>query len=389
MSNFIPFVVAAAAAANRVGWWWDAPTTSAADPRAVGLISFAKAHTDIVSTVLMRCGPSTKNGSIVGDVVPACARVIPSLAALGVESELWLGETDDVAAAVTLMKDPASVVARLKALGAAHPGLRGFNFDLEISSVVNCTATQRCDDMFAGFLAAVKAGVGGAFRITADVDCSPAGRGYAPIMSNCSLLASAADAVMDMRTYNGVSERAWYEEAAPALGISGVNIGLGCWNDSRTEHTWALTSESAKQRVCYLLNHSVSEVDMFRLNFDAVTGAPVWPYPFWIGALERYVQGGGCEPAPLPTGHCPADGGWVDDASVVPGFAACCTLSAKAENRTACAPKTSPSACAQQQCEAAAVPHVWVPRDYSHFPYTCCLSPGALVPVAGLKGAMG
>ena len=372
MKSFLSAIIIATAGANRVGWWWDAPT-SADDPRVNGLLSFAQENTDIVSTVLMRCGPSTKNGTIQGDLVPACIRAIPALAALGVESELWLGETDDISAAAELMEHSDDVVATLKALGTAHPALRGFNFDLEISSAVNCTATQRCDDMFAGFLAAVKAGVGGAFRITADVDCSPATGGYAPIMSNCSLLASAADAVMDMRTYNGVSERAWYEEAAPALGISGVNIGLGCWNDSRTENTWALTSQSAEQRICYLLNHSVPEIDMFRLKFDAATGAPIWPYPFWVGALKRYVQGGGCAPAPLPTGHCPSDGGWIDDASVVPRYSPCCTLSAKAENRTACAPKASPAACAQQQCEAAGLGHVWVPRDYSHFPYTCCL----------------
>ena len=31
---------------------------------------------------------------------------------------------------------------------------------------------------------------------------------------------------------------------------------------------WSLTAESAEERVCVLMNHSVVEIDMFRLKCD-------------------------------------------------------------------------------------------------------------------------
>ena len=369
---------ASATTTRRIGWWWDAPAT-ATDPRVDGLVRFATSNPSIMTSVLMRCGPTTLNGSIAGDLLPSCVRAIPALSAIGVESELWLGETDSLSAAIALLSNPAAAVETLIALGTAHKGLTGFNFDLEISSAVNCSTTERCDALFARFLRAVRAGLSKhepqRWRVTADVDCHAGGDGYAPIMSNCTLLAAAADTVMDMRTYNGGSLRGWLVEAAPALAVShGVGIGLGVWNDSRTAHTWALTSESAEQRICILLNQSVRELDLFRLKFDPQSGDVVWPYPFWIPQLERFMKGGGCVPPPLPPSECPGQGGWVRSSVAVPGHSGvvCCSLSSKAENRTACDVKSSHEACAEKQCTSTG--RVWVKRDYSHFPYTCCAS---------------
>ena len=89
------------APARRIGWWWDAPAT-ADDPEVDALIKWVTAHTDITTSILMRCGPSTLSGKIAGALSPACARAIPELAKLGVESELWLGETDSRSAALQL-----------------------------------------------------------------------------------------------------------------------------------------------------------------------------------------------------------------------------------------------------------------------------------------------
>ena len=83
----------------------------------------------------MLCGPTTKHGPVSGHLAAACVKAIPELAALGVGSELWLGETDDYGMATSLMKDPGATVKALAKLGKENPGIVGFNFDLEVSKV--------------------------------------------------------------------------------------------------------------------------------------------------------------------------------------------------------------------------------------------------------------
>ena len=121
---------AAGDSARRVGWWWDAPPT-AADPKVDAMLDFAGKHSDIVSSVIMQCGPTTKNGTVAGVLLPSCAKAIPALAKLGVGAELWLGETDANASALKLFSTAPASVSFLSSLAKAHPGLTGFNFDRE------------------------------------------------------------------------------------------------------------------------------------------------------------------------------------------------------------------------------------------------------------------
>lgn len=56
---------------------------------------------------------------------------------------------------------------------------------------------------------------------------------------------------------------------APALRqvpLNKLGVGLGCWIGKDTEGTWNVKPESAKDRVCLLMNHSVQELDMFILR---------------------------------------------------------------------------------------------------------------------------
>ena len=197
-------VVAALTSQRSVGWWWDAPAT-ASDPDVDALLSFAKNHSNIVSSVLMLCGPTTKSGSIVGDISPACTKAVPELTKLGVRPELWLGETDDLDAAIALVSDAPAAVVALGKLQQQLPGVLGFNFDLEVSKATMC-GNERCDVRYAAFLRAVRSGLKAAAapgaavpRVTVDVSCKK-GDGWAPVISNCSLLASAADKAMNMGT---------------------------------------------------------------------------------------------------------------------------------------------------------------------------------------------
>ena len=383
---------ASGSGSRRVGWWWDAPSTSD-DPSVAALLTFAAAHTNIVSSVLMRCGPSTKSGKIEGALSPACSRAIPALAKLGVGSELWLGETDSVAAAGSLLNDPDGAVAALKALGTANPGITGFNFDFEVAGATRCRGPAggevACDELYASFLGAVRHAVGGGngggdgdahssssssrYRITADVSCSTTG-GWAPIIGNCSRLAPAVDRIMNMGTYNAGSYLTWLSHLTPAL-ASGVprdklGAGLGCWVDSKTNNTWSTTSESAELRVCALMNASVPEIDMFRLAPELN-----WPEPFWVAQLERYMKGGGCELPPVPASQCPAEAGWATS-----GDGSCCSIHFADVDRNAggcVGGKQSAEACAKAQCENSKTPiNTWKPLNYSSHPYTCCSAIG-------------
>ena len=111
-----------------------APST-ASDPAVEALISWVEKNRGVVSTILMLCGPTTKHGPVTGNLSAACVKTIPELAALGVGSELWLGETDDYNMAISLMKNPEATVNVLAQLGKENPGIVGFNFDLEVSKV--------------------------------------------------------------------------------------------------------------------------------------------------------------------------------------------------------------------------------------------------------------
>jgi hypothetical protein len=221
---------AAASASRRVGWWWDAPST-AADPKVDALLGFAKNHTSIVASVMMLCGPTTKTGAVVGELLPSCARAIPALEKLGVDSELWLGETDSYNNSQLLFADPAKTVEALTKLGKDYPGIKGFNFDMEVGGS-ECKGAH-CATGYAAFLSAVRTGLqatGRKYRITADTACAAgASGGWAPMIGSCAVLATGADKILNMETYNAVSWEAWMAQLKPALqpGVPLEKLGAG------------------------------------------------------------------------------------------------------------------------------------------------------------------
>jgi hypothetical protein len=328
-NTFVLVGLAAVGNARQISWWWDAPQ-AASDPAVDALLSFSARHMDIVSSIFLRCGPTTKSGTIEGQLYPACQRAIPALVKLGVKAELWLGETDDLDAARKLLDyaNLDTVVEALVALQKEQPGISGFNFDLEVPSVTIC-GSQRCDVLYAHFLSNVRAALqrtpGLAPRVTVDAACH-SGEGWSPVISNCSLLAAASDRALNMGSYNGGSYRGWLQALAPALAAgvdrSRMGAGLGCYVDAATNNTWATTPESAAQRVCVLMNASFGEIDMFRLAPEQG-----WPQQWWIPPLKRYMAGGGCDPdPPPPQSHCPTDHGWIHCVGSSCIRDGCCTL---------------------------------------------------------------
>jgi hypothetical protein len=143
-------------------------------------------------------------------------------------------------------------------------------------------------------------------------------------------------------------------------------MGLGCWVSSQTQG-WSTTAQSAEQRVCQLMNRSITELDMFRLK------PPQWPEAFWIPQLEKFVAGGGCEPAPPPPSLCPADG-WVGCGPPGCPSADCCDVSYAGVNMSRCAKGVaSHEECAKAQCLASTTKiSKWVPENYSQHWFTCC-----------------
>ena len=99
---------------------------------------------------------------------------------------------------------------------------------------------------------------------------------------------------MDMSTYNADTFIAWlvsYDELVNnAVPRSSAGVGMGCWVDSSTNGTWAVTNASAVERTQQCTSDSVSEIAMFRLV--PITGGtpPSWPESFWWPALDAYVQ---------------------------------------------------------------------------------------------------
>lgn len=197
-----------AASPRRVGWWWDAPAT-ADDPAVDALLAFSRNHTSIVSSILMRCGPTTLNGTVGSPPVallPSCARAIPALAKLGIGSELWLGETDSSTAALKLFDTAPGTVKALVALGKAHPGIVGYNFDLEVGGHAWCPKGNSCSESYAIFLQTIKKGLvaagcpaAGCPRVTVDAACS-ASSGWSGAIADCRALAAGADLFMNMGT---------------------------------------------------------------------------------------------------------------------------------------------------------------------------------------------
>ena len=379
-----------------ISWWWSSPAT-ADDPGVDGLLNFVSNNTDIVSSVMMRCGVYTclrnessarphatclnnhgMGGKVTGNVSAACLRVIPVMLRLGVKVELWLGEDDSYQSAQLLFDHPEDTAQDLLAVVAQNPGITGFNIDLEPGhGQGNATTDTKRFSQFLGIVTNIlnKKGV----RFTADVSCQSTNTTAAAntFTSDCITLGqSGVNRLMNMRTYNAVSYEEWmYQYLAPALVAEGnlhvVGIGLGCWTQGKKEaHEWSTTPLSAEQRICYLMNQSKNmELDMFTIRQNETSHPEYgnWPESFWIDPLRRWMIGGGCDAQlPLRT-QCPTASVGPQHSWKLGGMAPHCCISFSKRGTNA----TCKTACAKQECAADSNMH-WVPLNYSHNPFTCC-----------------
>ena len=155
----------------------------------------------------------------------------------------------------------------------------------------------------------------------------------------------------------------------PALSLprSVLGAGLGCWIDSRTNNTWSITPQSAIERVCMLMNQSVTEIDMFDLHQDLTQARNrQFPEPFWIPVLEKFMAGGGCDATFPRKPSCPNATTGPANAWQAGDDAGCCVSSSNRGQGAHCN-----ITCAQAEC-AAAAGWKWRPENYSSHPYECC-----------------
>jgi hypothetical protein len=266
------------------------------------------------------------------------------LRALGVEVELWLGESDDVEVQRRLFQRAPEAAAAISALVREYD-LAGVNFDVESSKGV----TAADGEAYAAFLGQMRRAAGGA-RLT--VDSAP----FSLMMRNVTALAGATDRVLYMHTYMAPSLRGWLAnldlataQAPPAGGK--LAAGLAGFKDARTQG-WSDTAESAQERLCWLMHLDMPEVAVFRISEN-----DGWPLAHWEEPLQRFAAGEDCEPGPRPE-PCPA--GW--EATRNPGETECCSR----KRSRGCG-----EACARAQC-AAHPGWKWRPEDFKVHPYTCC-----------------
>jgi len=126
------------------------------------------------------------------------------------------------------------------------------------------------------------------------------------------------------------------------------------------------------QRICALMNHSFTEIDLFILSQGSTDPLKNFPYDFWLPQLEKFVTGDGC---PLPAGttvSCPAAGAGMPADSWKPGGdPGCCEATDNRGNGLSCN-----VSCAQAECAAAGAKNgeswYWKPENYSEHPYECC-----------------
>jgi hypothetical protein len=326
--SMIPAAVANSPVRREISWWWDDDHHTSAD----GLIDFCTEHKNIVTRVMLMCevftcvaadwtnasaprGTCTNNngvgGKVTGKLSHKCQQAIAGLRPLGVKTELWLGEDDSISSASYMFAHANETAAALLSIAAEHPGLSGFNFDLETKAPFFDADRLAYNRFLRDVTRALRAAPAGPLRLSADLECKDPATNQ--IMSNCSAVAdSGVDRIYTMYTYNSADYYEWATvQLAPALktvSLDTLGVGLGCWVDPSLNKTWNLSPISAEERVCKLMNESVQEIAMFVLS-QGVEGAPnqQFPEPFWIAPLERFMRGGACDARVPLAPHCPSD----------------------------------------------------------------------------------
>ncbi len=234
-SSCLPIAASSSANTRAISWWAEPLTAADAD----GLVSFAKKHRSIVTTVILECGVvtccrtgtgqcgNTKNtslpgyrytctnnngigGVLSGNLSAACAQAIPQLTKLGVRTELWLGEDDSLSSARYMCSHAEETAASMIELARAHPGIVGFNLDLEERAPAVANASDLA--AFTSFLTTVTnalnhADAVGPLRMSADVACNSRSwmSGRDNLENGCAQLAkSSVNRLMNMRTCESI-----------------------------------------------------------------------------------------------------------------------------------------------------------------------------------------
>ena len=177
------------AAAREISWWWDDDHHPSAD----GLINFCTEHRNIVSRVMLMCevftcvatdwsnasaprGTCTNNngvgGTVTGNVSQKCQQAISALTKLGVKAELWLGEDDSISSAAYMFAHANETAASLLSVAAEHPGLSGFNFDLETNAPFFDSDRLAYSRFLSDVTHALRAAPAGPLRVSADLECT-------------------------------------------------------------------------------------------------------------------------------------------------------------------------------------------------------------------------
>ena len=371
---------------RQISWWWSSPATED-DPGVKGLLNFVSNNTDIVTTIIARCGIVTcvrntsthrphstclnnngTGGKITGELTKACMYVLPELKKLGVRVELWLGEDDSYESAQYLFKHPEETAQDLLKVADKYKGwIQGFNLDLEPGVGGNSTDVMH----FSSFLGQVTKVLNAeGLRFSADVGCLSVDSPENSFATDCTTLShSGVNRLMNMRTYNAQSFEEWvYTRLFPALsgGVQHnvIGMGLGCWADG---NIWSTTAVSAEDRICYLMNQSSlfsQELDMFTIAMD---DKHQWPLDFWLSPLRKWMGGGTCN-AKIPVRTtCPNATVGDREHSWFPGGPPHCCVSFGNRGQGLHCNET----CAEQEC-LSDKGMVWLPENYSTHPYTCC-----------------
>jgi hypothetical protein len=237
-----------------IGWWY------VPDENWPLMMEQISSHPSVVTSIMMQTGVYVAlNGTIMGDVNEYAQILSKQLPFHGVRAEFWLtSQNYSIDSYRLLWADNVTSIARLVDLAIAY-NISGWNIDLETDQSTDSDAVA-----YAAWLATLKSALHHiGVRLTIDV--SP----WTPMMGDFSVLAPSVDRMMHMETYNGDSLAQWlgYYNGfiSSMLNRDVAGVGLGCWVDSSTNGTWAVTPESATERIAQIKLDNVPEIDMFRL----------------------------------------------------------------------------------------------------------------------------
>ena len=274
--------------------WWYVP-----DNNWPQLIEQVAAHRDVVTSVMVGCGPQVSDsGNVTTAIDPNCFDpetgngTLPALAAIGVRPEIWFGAGNCSIDSYRLMwSDTVNSVQTLVDL-AQNLNISGWNMDFEPQSD-NCQGVPTGDAadavLYAKWLAALRAALNPiGVRVTADVAM------WSPAINQFAVLAPSVDRLFDMDTYNADSLAQWlsaYDHLVnPQVPLGVAGVGLGCWVDGGNNNTWSVTAESATERIAQIKKDNVPEIGMFRLLPQTYEIPPAWPESFWWDALASFTD---------------------------------------------------------------------------------------------------